>query len=57
MEKTVSLSIARTNYVQLFRKEVTTYSENHKKCTNSFHGKIQSVSVSKAVVHVVNHCA
>jgi hypothetical protein len=57
MENTESPTITRTNEVQLFRKEVTTYSENHKKCINSFHGKIQSVSVSKTVVHVVNHCA
>jgi len=57
MENTVSLSITRTIEVQLFRKEVTTYSVNHKKCINSIHGEIQSVSVSKTVVHIFNHCA
>jgi len=57
MENTVSPSITRTIEVQLFRKEVTTYSENHQKCINSIHGEIQSVSVSKNVVHIFNHCA
>jgi len=57
MENTVSPSIKRTSEVQLFRKEVTTYSENHKKYINSFHGEIQSFSVSKTVVHIFNHCS